>query len=45
MAPFFRLTETEIGKMAAPEVDDGEGDDESQDPSSDWAGVGTVVMW
>jgi len=44
LAPFLRLTETEIGKMAAPEVDDGEGEDESQEPSSDWAGVGTVLM-
>lgn len=33
-----------MGKTTLPDVDEGDGDDESQDPSSDCAGVGTVDM-
>lgn len=33
-----------MGKETLPDVDEGDGEDESQDPSSDCAGVGTVDM-
>lgn len=32
---FLRVLDTEMGSTALPDVDDGDGDEESQEPSSD----------